>query len=738
MTNTVLIKRSATANSVPLAGNLSLGELALNYTDGNLFYKNSSNVVTVIASNKFLSVTGNVTAGNLSGTSIVGTLTTAAQTNITSVGTLGSLTVTGNTTSGNILTGGLISATGTVTGSQFNGSGAGLTSIPGANVTGTVPLATSATTAGTVTTAAQGNITSVGTLTSLNVTGNITGGNISVTSIVGTLTTAAQNNITSIGTLGSLSVTGNITGGNVLGGANVNATTHTGTTVSVSANITGGNLLTGGVISATANIIGGNLSGTSIVGTLTTAAQTNITSVGTLGSLAVTGNITSGNLSATGIAGTLSTAAQPNITSVSPVGLTVGDATQRILFSTNAQYSGPSLVPTGTANVLYLGPGGTKTTVGGNGSAYNGTLAVRQISGQPAFTVEDSTASTSWLYVDSSGNVGIGTSSPGYKLVIKQASGDLQFAMQGAVKNWNFRNQADGTFGYYDDSLGYWRYYYDTSNNHIWFNGASVERMRIDSSGNVGIGTTTLNGKLNVLTAADSKLVVNDGSTTGNVRLEAVNNTYTGYKPLEFNGSVQLFATGGTERMRIDSNGNLGIGTSSPVRKLTVSSAGACEFVLQDTSQAANSRNWRMFNTSNTLYFGTLNDAGTSGTDVMQLTSGADLQFNSGYGSVATAYGCRAWISFDANTATVRGSANISSITYIDVGRYNINFSTAMPDANYAVTTGVSKNGGGASGSNSVWASSAEGRSTGYFLIELWNLNNNYVNVSNVFAAVFR
>jgi hypothetical protein len=61
-----------------------------------------------------------------------------------------------------------------------------------------------------------------------------------------------------------------------------------------------------------------------------------------------------------------------------------------------------------------------------------------------------------------------------------------------------------------------------------------------------------------------------------------------------------------------------------------------------------------------------------------------------------------------------------------------------MPDTNYAVTTGVSKNGGGASGSNSVWASSAEGRGTNYFLIELWNLNNNYVNVSNVFAAVFR
>ena len=97
---------------------------------------------------------------------------------------------------------------------------------------------------------------------------------------------------------------------------------------------------------------------------------------------------------------------------------------------------------------------------------------------------------TTAVTIDTSQNVGIGTSSPGYKFVVKQASGDLQLAMQGAVKNWNFRNQADGTFGYYDDSLGSWRYYYDTNNNHIWFNGTNTERMRIDSSGNLLVGTT--------------------------------------------------------------------------------------------------------------------------------------------------------------------------------------------------------------------------------------------------------
>jgi hypothetical protein len=92
---------------------------------------------------------------------------------------------------------------------------------------------------------------------------------------------------------------------------------------------------------------------------------------------------------------------------------------------------------------------------------------------------------------------------------------------------------------------------------------AGTERMRIDSSGNVGIGTSSVNGKLDVKTASDSKLIFNDGVTTGNVRLEAVNDAYSAYKPLELNGSIQIFATGGTERMRIDTSGRLLVGTST-------------------------------------------------------------------------------------------------------------------------------------------------------------------------------
>jgi uncharacterized protein (AIM24 family) len=63
-----------------------------------------------------------------------------------------------------------------------------------------------------------------------------------------------------------------------------------------------------------------------------------------------------------------------------------------------------------------------------------------------------------------------------------------------------------------------------------------------------------------------------------------------------------------------------------------------------------------------------------------------DLKFNSGYGSVATAYGCRAWVNFNgAGTVAIRASGNVSSITDNGTGDYTVNFTTAMPDANYAV-----------------------------------------------------
>lgn len=57
----------------------------------------------------------------------------------------------------------------------------------------------------------QANITQVGTLANLTVSGNVSAGNLSATNLTGTLLTASQPNITGVGTLGALSVTGNVT-----------------------------------------------------------------------------------------------------------------------------------------------------------------------------------------------------------------------------------------------------------------------------------------------------------------------------------------------------------------------------------------------------------------------------------------------------------------------------------------------------------------------------------------------
>lgn len=75
--------------------------------------------------------------------------------------------------------------------------------------------------------------------------------------------------------------------------------------------------------------------------------------------------------------------------------------------------------------------------------------------------------------------------------------------------------------------------------------------------------------------------------------------------------------------------------------------------------------------------------------------SSGNLSFNSGYGSSTVAYGCRAWVNFNGSTATpstIRGSGNVSSVTKNGSGDYTVNFTTALADANYAITGAAGQN----------------------------------------------
>ena len=77
--------------------------------------------------------------------------------------------------------------------------------------------------------------------------------------------------------------------------------------------------------------------------------------------------------------------------------------------------------------------------------------------------------------------------------------------------------------------------------------------------------------------------------------------------------------------------------------------------------------------------------AGGALADQAKIDSAGVFSFNSGFGSLSTAYGCRAWVNFNGTTTiTIRASGGISSITRTSAGVYVTNLSVTMPDANYS------------------------------------------------------
>ena len=134
--------------------------------------------------------------------------------NTGNIGLTANITSTGNSAFNNLTITGTTTSAGNISANYLSGNGSQLTSVA-AVTSGTATFVTGNT---------QANITSVGTLTSLNLTGNLTGSNVSAgiigntgSSLVGTLATPAQTNITSVGTLSSLTVSGESVFGNLTG-----------------------------------------------------------------------------------------------------------------------------------------------------------------------------------------------------------------------------------------------------------------------------------------------------------------------------------------------------------------------------------------------------------------------------------------------------------------------------------------------------------------------------------------
>ena len=175
--------------------------------------------------------------------------------------------------------------------------------------------------------------------------------------------------------------------------------------------------------------------------------------------------------------------------------------------------------------------------------------------------------------------------------------------------------------------------------------------------------------------------------------------------------------------MAITINGTTGITTPEVVMDNGTADGG--QVVLKSSGYS----NWNIDNYSGSLR------AYYNATEYFKVSATGDLQFNSGYGSVATAYGCRAWGNFNGTgTVAIRASANVTSITDNGTGDYTINFTNAMTDANYSC---VGSTGGNVAGVTVNAPYNGATAATGSIRIGT-STSAIYTDASQVNVAIFR
>jgi hypothetical protein len=512
-----------------------------------------------------------------------------------------------------------------------------------------------------------------------------------------------------------------------------------------------------GNVTATGTISGDILRGQTISGVTVTGTTANFTSGNFTNISGGTHTITSGVFA-------LGTAANPSISFVSdPNSGLYSPGADQVAISTNG--TGRLFVDSsgrvGVNPDNLSGQGSQRFTVGGSiatqGSVANGSNGEIRFIGRPdgsnynwagiraisnvevnqgvlAFFTSSSNvsaeSSTERMRLDSSGRLGLGTSSPVSRLHVVQSLAGNDVSTGAALLmttstatndrlNLNFSLTGNGdraragigavaldSSGGFNCGLAFYtRNQADGSTLAI-----TDERMRIDSSGRVGVGTTSPSSKLSIATSANSPaLDITDASTSDFIITPGVSSGVCRIGPAT--GAMALY-TGNTERARIDSSGRLGLGTSSPSQILHVSNSTTYQGILINGNAAPSicfddSTNtaikWRVglsgVNSSNF----TISKAGND--DKLVIDSSGNVNIDSG-----TLY-------VDASNNRVGiGTTDIPSDTNLAVlGNFQTGFYRNVTSGNrgYSLNIGAKTSGGFADGGR-ITGVVESGDSTGY------------------------
>ena len=275
-----------------------------------------------------------------------------------------------------------------------------------------------------------------------------------------------------------------------------------------------------------------------------------------------------------------------------------------------------------------------------------------------------STAGSERVRIDASGNVGIGTTAPNNKLTVTGGSDGINIQGTSSYLRWNsgdmmIRNEGSYAMGFHT---------YDGSS-------AQVERMRITSAGNVGIGTASPGAPLvvNSTSASEGLRVQRNGSSNqylslhnstnyemcidavcpnGSPKNMRIFNTSTG------SDSVIRFGTSNAEKMRLDSNGNVGIGTTSPSG---ISGAKILEIKNSSTGTGTHAQITLTGSNGHTNLLLASGDDSTGGDPVISSTANHAIRFGHSTNSAFSGFGEHMRITDTGNVGIGTASPNAYS-----------------------------------------------------------------------------